>query len=196
MSWLTLVLFVAGFALLVGGAELLVRGASGLAIALGISPLVVGTAPGVTYLASDVPAILDRASAFYAVNDDEIVHEALLLLDGGAETTRTVIGTTCLELARHPDQRAALVADPGILGRTGVEELIRWVTPILNMRRTATEDHELHGEAIAAGDEILKLFDADFATLAAARIRPARAAPAPRWREAAPAPAIPPGRSR
>ena len=38
-----------------------------------ISPLVVGTAPGVCYLASDVPAILDRATAFYAVNDDEIV---------------------------------------------------------------------------------------------------------------------------
>ena len=38
-----------------------------------ISPLVVGTAPGVSYLASDVPAILDRASNFYAVNDDEVV---------------------------------------------------------------------------------------------------------------------------
>ncbi|MFI5034655.1 MAG: glutamine--fructose-6-phosphate transaminase (isomerizing) [Acidimicrobiales bacterium] len=38
-----------------------------------ISPLVVGTGAGVTYLASDVPAILDRASAFYAVNDDEVV---------------------------------------------------------------------------------------------------------------------------
>ncbi|HVB19443.1 MAG TPA: glutamine--fructose-6-phosphate transaminase (isomerizing) [Acidimicrobiales bacterium] len=38
-----------------------------------ISPLVVGTAPGATYLASDIPAILDRATAFYAVNDDEIV---------------------------------------------------------------------------------------------------------------------------
>jgi glutamine---fructose-6-phosphate transaminase (isomerizing) len=38
-----------------------------------ISPLVVGTSPGVTYLASDVPAILDKATAFYAVNDDEIV---------------------------------------------------------------------------------------------------------------------------
>ncbi len=38
-----------------------------------ISPLVVGTAPGVSYLASDVPAIMDRATAFYAVNDDEVV---------------------------------------------------------------------------------------------------------------------------
>ncbi len=38
-----------------------------------ISPLVVGTSPGVTYLASDIPAILDRASAFYAVDDDQVV---------------------------------------------------------------------------------------------------------------------------
>jgi glucosamine--fructose-6-phosphate aminotransferase (isomerizing) len=38
-----------------------------------ISPLILGTAAGVTYLASDIPAILDRANAFYAVNDDEIV---------------------------------------------------------------------------------------------------------------------------
>ena len=38
-----------------------------------ISPLVVGTSPGVSYLASDVPAILDRATSFYAVNDDEVV---------------------------------------------------------------------------------------------------------------------------
>ena len=63
---------------------LLVRGAFALAAmdanepdvivaARRISPLVVGTAPGVTYLASDVPAILDRATSFYAVNDDEIV---------------------------------------------------------------------------------------------------------------------------
>jgi len=41
-----------------------------------ISPLIVGTASGVTYLASDIPAILDRATAFYAVSDDEIVRLA------------------------------------------------------------------------------------------------------------------------
>lgn len=92
------------------------------------------------------------------LTDDEIVHEALLLLDGGAETTRTVIGTTVVELTRHPDQHARVVADPNLLGQTGVEEFIRWVTPILNMRRTATEDHELHGQPIAAGDELLLMY--------------------------------------
>lgn len=92
------------------------------------------------------------------LDDDEIVHEALLLLDGGAETTRTVIGTTTLALMEHPDQRQQLIADPSILGTTGVEECIRWVTPILNMRRTATEEHELHGETIRAGDEILLMY--------------------------------------
>ena len=93
-----------------------------------------------------------------AMNDDEIVHEALLLLDGGAETTRTVIGTMCLELIRHPDQHAALVANPGILGATGVEEFIRWVTPILNMRRTATVDHDIHGKTVHAGDELVLMY--------------------------------------
>ncbi len=92
------------------------------------------------------------------LDDDEIVHEALLLLDGGAETTRTVIGTMCLELIRHPDQRAKLVASPDLLGQSGVEEFIRWVTPILNMRRTATEDHTLGGETIRAGDELLLMY--------------------------------------
>ena len=59
---------------------------------------------------------------------------------------------------RHPDERAKLVADPGIVAATGVEEFIRWVTPILNMRRTATEDHELHGETVHADDEILLMY--------------------------------------
>jgi cytochrome P450 family 142 subfamily A polypeptide 1 len=93
-----------------------------------------------------------------ALTDDEIVHEALLVLDGGAETTRTVIGAICVELARRPDQRQLLRDDPARIGATGVEEFIRWVTPILNMRRTATETHELHGQTIREGDEILLMY--------------------------------------
>ncbi|MFA5885890.1 MAG: cytochrome P450 [Acidimicrobiia bacterium] len=96
--------------------------------------------------------------AVRAMTDEEIVHEALLVLDGGAETTRTVIGSIALELARRPEQRDALLADPGVLAATGVEEFIRWVTPILNMRRTASETHELHGQTIAAGDELLLMY--------------------------------------
>ena len=61
------------------------------------------------------------------MTDDELVSEALLVLDGGAETTRSVIGTMCVELIRHPDQRALLIDDPSILATTGVEEFIRWV---------------------------------------------------------------------
>lgn len=90
--------------------------------------------------------------------DGEIISECLLLLDGGAETTRTVIGSIIRELALRPDQRQILIDRPEVLGETGVEEFIRWVTPILNMRRTATEDHEFRGKKIAKGDELLLMY--------------------------------------
>jgi cytochrome P450 family 142 subfamily A polypeptide 1 len=95
-----------------------------------------------------------------AMTDDEIIHETLLLLDGGAETTRTVIGSTVLELIRHPDQRQLLIEEPHRIGETAVEEFIRWTTPILNMRRTVTEDHDLHGQKLRAGDQVLLMYSA------------------------------------
>lgn len=90
--------------------------------------------------------------------DAEIISECLLLLDGGAETTRTVIGSIIRELALQPDQRQILLDAPGALEDTGVEEFIRWVTPILNMRRTVTEDHEFRGQQLHAGDEVLLMY--------------------------------------
>ena len=91
-------------------------------------------------------------------NEGEIISECLLLLDGGAETTRTVIGTIIRELALQPDQRQILIDRPEVLGETGVEEFIRWVTPILNMRRTVTKDHEFRGKEMKAGDQILLMY--------------------------------------
>jgi cytochrome P450 family 142 subfamily A polypeptide 1 len=90
--------------------------------------------------------------------DQEVLAECILLLDGGAETTRTVIGSILYELAIDQHQQQLLRDNPALLGETAVEEFIRWVTPILNMRRTATEDHELHGKAIKSGDEILLMY--------------------------------------
>ena len=90
--------------------------------------------------------------------DQEVLEECLLVLDGGAETTRTVIGAIIRELALRPDQRRILLDRPEVLGATGVEEFIRWVSPILNMRRTVTQDHELHGKQLHAGDEVLLMY--------------------------------------
>jgi len=89
-----------------------------------------------------------------------ILDETILLIDGGAETTRTVIGSMIRELALQPDQRRILLERPELLATTAVEEFIRWVSPVLNMRRTATADHELHGQHIRADDQILLLYAA------------------------------------
>ena len=89
-----------------------------------------------------------------------ILDETILVLDGGAETTRTVIGSMIRELALQPDQRRILAERPGLLASTAVEEFIRWVSPILNMRRTATAGHDRHGQRIRAGDEVLLLYGA------------------------------------
>jgi cytochrome P450 family 142 subfamily A polypeptide 1 len=90
----------------------------------------------------------------------EIIQEGLLLLDGGAETTRSVIGQTIWNLTRFPDQRQILLKDGSILRTTAVEEFVRYATPILNMRRTVTEAHELHGRRLNAGDHVLLMYGA------------------------------------
>ena len=89
-----------------------------------------------------------------------VLEETLLLLDGGAETTRTVIGSMIRELALQPDQRRLLVEQPELLATTAVEEFIRWVSPILNMRRTVTEEHELHGQTLRDGDQVVLMYAA------------------------------------
>lgn len=92
------------------------------------------------------------------MSDDQIISECLLLVDGGAETTRTVIASTAWDLAERPDELARLRDAPEMIGATAVEEFIRWVTPVLNMARVVTEDHELHGEQLHPGDRVLLMY--------------------------------------
>jgi cholest-4-en-3-one 26-monooxygenase len=91
-------------------------------------------------------------------DDAHVLEEVILVLDGGAETTRTVIGSMIRDLALDPEPRRVLVERPELLGTTAVDEFIRWVSPVLNMRRTATEDHELRGQPIRGGDQLLLLY--------------------------------------
>ncbi|MDO8423196.1 MAG: cytochrome P450 [Parvibaculum sp.] len=78
----------------------------------------------------------------------------ILLVVAGNETTRNSISGGLLALSENPDQRAKLLADPSLIP-SAVQEIIRWVSPVLHMRRTATEDTEIGGQAIAKGDKIV-----------------------------------------
>ena len=91
------------------------------------------------------------------LDDPSLVHETLLILIGGDETTRHVLSGGMHALGRRPDQQARLAADRSLLPGA-VEEMLRWVTPIKNMARTATRDVELGGRQIHAGDELLLLY--------------------------------------
>jgi cholest-4-en-3-one 26-monooxygenase len=93
-----------------------------------------------------------------SLDDDSLVHETLLILIGGDETTRHVISGGVEELLAHPDQVAQLAADPAGLMPGAVEEMLRWVSPIKNMARTATRDVELDGARIREGQELLLLY--------------------------------------
>jgi cytochrome P450 family 142 subfamily A polypeptide 1 len=93
-----------------------------------------------------------------SLDDDSLVHETLLILIGGDETTRHVISGGVEELLAHPDQAARLAADPAGLMPGAVEEMLRWVTPIKNMARVATRDVELAGAHIRAGQELILLY--------------------------------------
>lgn len=78
----------------------------------------------------------------------------LLLAVAGNETTRNAISHSVLALAENPDQRAWLREDPERWD-SALEEFLRWSTPVMHFRRTATRDTELGGQAIAEGDRVV-----------------------------------------
>lgn len=91
------------------------------------------------------------------LTDEELLAESLLILIGGDETTRHVITGGAYELLKRPDVYARLRSEPEKIP-LAVEEMLRWVTPIQNMARTATRDVELHGETIREGQKLLLLY--------------------------------------
>jgi len=88
---------------------------------------------------------------------DELFMFLLTLLVAGNETTRTLLSGTALVLHEHPDQRAALAADAGLLPGA-VEECLRWVTPVHAFCRTATEDVVVAGTPVSEGDYLCMLY--------------------------------------
>ncbi|WP_296600869.1 cytochrome P450 [Phenylobacterium sp.] len=94
------------------------------------------------------------------LEDMEFLLFFLLLVDAGGDTTRNLLSGGLLALMEHPEQYAWLMADlEGRLG-TAREELLRWTSPVIYMRRTAKRDAELAGEKIREGDKVVMYFGA------------------------------------
>ena len=77
----------------------------------------------------------------------------MLLAVAGNETTRNLVSHAQVALMENPDQRQKLVDDPSLIP-TAVEEMLRWGSPVMHFRRTATRDVEMHGKTIAENDKV------------------------------------------
>jgi cytochrome P450 len=93
------------------------------------------------------------------LSDDEILGFCYLLLVGGNDTTTNLIGNGMDLLARHPQQRAILVAEPGRIPGA-VEEMLRREPPTQTSARQSTADLHLHDAVIPAGIRVLLMWGA------------------------------------
>ena len=89
----------------------------------------------------------------------QVLGFAFTMVTGGNDTTTGLLGVAAELLTRHPDQRALLLDDPGLVPGA-VEELLRLSSPVQGLARTTTRDVELHGRTIPAGRKVLLLYGA------------------------------------
>ncbi|WP_238005764.1 cytochrome P450 [Dactylosporangium sp. AC04546] len=83
----------------------------------------------------------------------------LLLVAAGSDTTRNVVGAGMAAFFEFPEQRRLLLDDPSLIAGA-VEEILRWSTPILYQRRTATRDTEIAGQKIGKGQKVVSYYAA------------------------------------
>jgi len=98
----------------------------------------------------------DEKGVTRTLTREEILTYVTVLAGAGNETTARLIGWLAAVLARHPDQRAEVVADPGLIPNT-VEETLRFEPTGHAVARYVTRDVELHGQTVPAGSAMMLL---------------------------------------
>lgn len=98
------------------------------------------------------------------IESEKLTHQELasffvLLVTAGNETTRTALGHALNVLTEYPEQRARLAADYEGLCTTAVDEIVRWASPVIWMRRTLASDYTLSGEDLKSGDKVLLFYN-------------------------------------
>ncbi len=94
------------------------------------------------------------------LDDGEISAFFVLLAVAANDTTRHATSHGLHALTRFPDQRALLLQDLDGRLETAVEEIVRWASPVMTFRRTATRDAEVGGQAIAEGERVVMFYEA------------------------------------
>jgi cytochrome P450 len=106
-------------------------------------------APDDTLLSKIVHATIDGRH----LDEAELLGISHLLLLGGLDTVTATLDCMVAHLATHPEQRQRLVEDPGLVPRA-IEELLRWLTPVMVIPRAAAEDVTIRGVDIKKGDSV------------------------------------------
>jgi len=101
----------------------------------------------------DLISMMIHSEAMSNMDDHEFIGNLILLIVGGNDTTRNSMSGAIYGLDQFPDERTKLEQNPGLIPNA-VQEIIRWQTPLAHMRRTATQDTELEGQQIKAGDKL------------------------------------------
>jgi cytochrome P450 len=99
-------------------------------------------------------ALLDGNVDGEPITEEDFAWMFILILVGGNESTRTVISQGMRLLMEHPDQLEFLVQNPDKIV-DAIDEILRYNTAFIQMRRTATEDIELGGQQLRAGDKVI-----------------------------------------
>src|SRR6476661_8645353 len=102
----------------------------------------------------DLISMMAHSDATRDMPTNEFIGNFALLLVGGNDTTRNTMSGSLLAFAEYPEERAKLEASEALLP-AAVCEMIRWQTPVIHMRRTATRDTELGGKTIKRGDKVV-----------------------------------------
>ena len=102
----------------------------------------------------DLLSMLAHADATREMPMMEFIGNLSLLIVGGNDTTRNSMTGGLMALNEFPDEYRKLQANPDLVDST-VSEIIRYVTPVVHMRRTATQDTEIGGKKIKAGEKVI-----------------------------------------
>jgi len=89
-----------------------------------------------------------------AMTRERYIGTFILLVAAGNETTRNSLSGGFLALAEHPAEKQRLIEDPSLLA-SAAAEIVRWVSPVMHMRRTAMEEAEIGGQAIRPNDKVI-----------------------------------------